>query len=153
KFLFFDVIGLEKAVAEGYGDEFEILIYLGDMPDSHDDKSRRPLIDADTFQLGCTPIINLFKKTAEPIRLTHQQTEYHVIPDIHRQMDNEIYAIQEVSTKRKVVDSPSIIFRRYQPFYSLRHADGAIYGSPSSSKQGQAFWYATRRPRRIKDME
>ena len=128
KFLFFDVAKLDEAARAGFGDQVDILIYLKDVTPP------RAKVDASTFQLGCTPIINLFKKVAEPIQLTQQQNEYHVIPDIHRQTATEVYSIDAVTT----VDPYLQQSREFQPFYSYRHAY-------ERDQQG-AFWYATRRP-------
>ncbi|MBS1812087.1 MAG: type VI secretion system baseplate subunit TssF [Acidobacteria bacterium] len=128
KFLFFDVTRLDEAARMGFGDQVDILIYLKDVTPP------RAKIDAGTFQLGCTPIINLFKKVAEPIQLTQQQNEYHVIPDIHRQSATEVYSIDAVTT----VDPYLQQSREFQPFYSYRHAY-------ERDQQG-SFWYATRRP-------
>ncbi len=128
KFLFFDVVGLDEAARAGFGEQVDILIYLKDVTPP------RAKVDAGTFQLGCTPIINLFRKVAEPIQLTQQQNEYHVIPDIHRQTATEVYSIDSVTT----VDPYLQQSREFHPFYSYRHAY-------ERDQQG-AFWYATRRP-------
>jgi type VI secretion system protein ImpG len=127
KFLFFDVTGLGAAARAGFGEEFEILIYLKDVTPP------RGVVDARTFQLGCAPIINLFRKVAEPIHLAQQQHEYRVIPDIHRQAATEIYAIDSVTTTSAYLEGS----REFQPFYSYRHA--------YDREQSRAFWYATRR--------
>lgn len=133
KFLFFDVTGLDRAAAAGFGDQFEIEIYLR--------KVNRPrlVVDAGTFQLGCAPIVNLFQKVAEPIQLSQKQNEYHVIPDIHRQMATEVYSIDSVMTTDPYLQQS----RHYQPFYSVRHA----YGRDQES----TFWYSTRRASQRKD--
>ncbi len=128
KFLFFDVTGFDRAAQAGFGEQVEVLLYLKDVTPP------RAKVDAGTFQLGCTPIINLFKKVAEPIQLTQQQNEYHVIPDIHRQTATEIASIDAVTT----VDPYLQQSREFQPFYSYRHA--------YEREQQGAFWYASRRP-------
>ncbi|MFN7929736.1 MAG: type VI secretion system baseplate subunit TssF [Blastocatellia bacterium] len=135
KFLFFDVTGLEDAARAGFGDQMDILIYLKDVAPP------RAKVDAGTFQLGCTPIINFFKKVAEPIQLTQQQHEYHVIPDIHRQTATEIYSIDAVTT----VDPYLQQSRAFQPFYSYRHA--------YEREQQGSFWNATRRQSQRMDDE
>lgn len=128
KFLFFDLTGLEHAARAGFGTEFEVHIHLRDvMPP-------RGTVAAETFQLGCTPIVNIFPKIAEPIQLTQQQHEYHVIPDIHRQSATEIYAIEEVTSTDPYLEQS----RQYQPFYS--------YGHTTEREQQGSFWFATRRP-------
>lgn len=134
KFLFFDVNGLDEAARRGgFGDEFSISIRLRDVtpPNSH--------VTAAAFQLGCTPIINLFRKVAEPIQLTHLQHEYRVVPDVHRQTSTEVYSVDAVTTTDPYLKET----RHYQPFYSIRHADGG--------GKGESYWYATRRPSPRKD--
>lgn len=127
KFLFFDVAGLDKAAQAGFGDRFDILIYVRDVP------APRATIDASVFQLGCSPIINLFTKIAEPIQLNQKQNEYHVIPDVHRQMATEVYSIDSVITADPYLKTT----RHFQPFYSFRHAYDDEYD--------RTFWYANRR--------
>ena len=63
KFLFFDLCELKRAVGMGFGDKVELLIFLNRLP-----RIEQPL-NADTFRLGCVPVINLFNQIAEPIRL------------------------------------------------------------------------------------
>lgn len=134
KFLFFDVEGLDEAARRGgFGDEFSIAIRLRDVtpPNGH--------VTAAAFQLGCTPIINLFRKVAEPIQLTHLQHEYRVVPDVHRQNTTEVYSVDAVTSTDPYLKET----RHYQPFYSVRHAEGG--------GKGETYWYATRRPSPRKD--
>lgn len=132
KFLFFDVAGLGTAArSASFGEQFEILIYLRDVVPP------RAAVDRSLFHLGCTPVVNLFNKLAEPLQVTGQQHEYHVIADVHRQSSTEIYSVDEVVT----VDPHQRRARRFHPFYSYRHAD-----NPEGE---QTFWYATRRPSQV----
>ena len=127
KFLFFDVYGLDQAIDKKFGSNFDILIHLKDItPPSAP-------ITKDTFRLGCAPIINLFTQLADPIYLSQQKYEYHIIPDVHHQMTTEVYSIDEVITS----DPRTNITREFSPFYSLRHAYG--------EQMEKSFWYATRR--------
>lgn len=127
KFLFFDVTGLGEAARAGFGGEFDILIRLRDVAPP------RGVVGAGTFRLMCTPVVNLFEAVAEPIHLTRQQHEYHLIADVRRQTATEVYSVNAVN----VLDSESRRERAFRPFYSLRHAEGGDAGG--------AFWYATRR--------
>jgi type VI secretion system protein ImpG len=133
KFLFFDLTGLEPAAREGYGERFEIVIHLRDVP-----PPRAP-VSADTFRLGCVPIVNLFSKIAEPIDLTQEQHEYRVIPDIHQQGETEVYSIDSVTSNSPSRNS----IHTFQPFYSFGHA--------REREQESSFWYATRRPSQRRD--
>lgn len=128
KFLFFDVHGLDQAARAGFGSRFEIHVYLEDVTPPAGAPS------AETFQLGCTPIVNLFKVSAEPIRLTGLQHEYHLIPDVRRQLALEVYSVDSV-----LADDPHLgRTREFQPFYSFRHA--------YEHESDRTFWYASRRP-------
>lgn len=127
KFLFFDVTGLEQAVRAGFRDRFDILIYLRDVTPP------RATVDANAFQLRCTPIINLFDEIAEPILLTGRQNEYHVIPDVGRPLATEVYSVEGVTA----TDPQLHQSRHFQPFYSFRHA--------YERDLDRTFWYATRR--------
>lgn len=127
KFLFFDVFGLEQAAQQKFGSHFDILIHLKNIV-----PPRAP-VTADTFKLGCSPIINLFAQTADPIYLSQQKYEYQVFPDVHHQSSTEIYSIDEVYT----TDPRTNVIRTFSPFYSLKHS----YGEQTE----KVFWYASRR--------
>lgn len=127
KFLFFDVYGLDQASQKKFGSHFDILIHLKNIT-----PPRAP-ITADTFMLGCSPIINLFSQTADPIYLSQQKYEYQVFPDVHRQSATEVYSIDQVYS----TDPASGNIREYSPFYSLKHAYG--------EQMEKTFWYGSRR--------
>jgi type VI secretion system protein ImpG len=127
KFLFFDVHGIDRAIKGKFGSHFDILIHLKDVA-----PPKAP-VTAETFRLGCTPIVNLFSRMADPIYLSQQKYEYHVVPDVHRQLTTEVYSIDGVLTS----DPKTNTTREFSPFYSLRHAYG--------EQMEKSFWYATRR--------
>jgi len=135
KFLFFDIYGLDQAVIKKFGSHFDVLIHLKDAA-----PPRAP-ISADTFRMGCTPVVNLFSRLADPIYLSQQKYEYHVVPDVHRQLTTEVYSIDEVVT----TDPRTNTTREFSPFYSLRHAYG--------EQMEKGFWYATRRTSQRADDE
>jgi type VI secretion system protein ImpG len=128
KFLFFDLGELDRAVRARFRTGVEVLLFLDKPP-----RLEQP-ISADTFRLGGTPIVNLFEQVAEPIRVTHAETEYRVIPDVGRQTATEVYSIDSVTSVSPHLPEPII----FEPFYSFKHA--------TEREQQQAFWYTTRRP-------
>jgi type VI secretion system protein ImpG len=75
KFRFLDVIGLDLG---DVGELLDLRFLLGRMP------ARRPPVDRATFVLGATPIINLFEKTSEPIRVDRGRAEQPVVADARR---------------------------------------------------------------------
>jgi len=127
KFLFFD-LNLESALKKIPGGQAEIYIYL---KQGNSDLERR--LQTDTLRIGCTPITNLYRQEAEPIRLTHEKTEYHVIPDSRRPFANEIYSIDEITAVSQDHREVS-----YHPFYSFKHS--------SQSNDAETYWHAVRRP-------
>ena len=54
-------------------------------------------VSANTFQLGCTPMINLFEQTAEPISLDQTRLEHRVVPDVANPDGMEVYSVDQVT--------------------------------------------------------
>ena len=133
KFLFFRISGLSALRKHGFDSEASIVLTL-DKPPLVEQK-----VDATNFRLGCTPVVNLFEQTAEPIRLDHAHTEYRVVPDVRRQRTTEVYAVDGV-TSLSPSTGQSVAF---QPFYSFKHS--------FERHQQQTFWHAARRPSGRKD--
>jgi type VI secretion system protein ImpG len=132
KFLFFDLSNLEALAAAA--DRFEIVILLNEFQRGDRANLLESAIAAETFQLGCTPVVNLFDQCAEPIRLSHTKTEYPIIPDVHAPMAMEVYSVNRVASIAPYSEEP----KPYRPYYSFRHGE--------QDAQHEAFWYATRRP-------
>jgi type VI secretion system protein ImpG len=128
KFLFFDLCELDRAAQAGFLEGVEVVISLDRLP-----RLEQPITDR-TFRLGCTPAINLFEQLADPIRVNHAQTEYHVLPDIRRKEVMEVYAINTVTCTSPHLKEPLEL----QPFYSFRHT--------IEPERPQAFWYVSRQP-------
>jgi type VI secretion system protein ImpG len=136
KFLFFDLANLDRHPSrEPNPDEkLDILILLTEIP------RQRLVIDRHTFALGCTPVVNLFPKTSEPIRLDHSQLEYRLIPDIRRERTHEIHTILSVSASSNPMEETA----RLDPFFSFQHRrDG---------REPKAFWHARRTPTGREDL-
>lgn len=133
KFLFFHLSGLEAISAVGATEEVEVLFYV-----SRFDRPERAQVleigvSANTVRLGCTPIINLFEQSAEPILLSQTQHEYRIVPDIRFQHMMEIFSVDSV-----LATSPS---RRTTtpilPFHAYRFETHAAVQ--------RVFWHAARR--------
>jgi len=133
KYLFFDLCELAKAAGPGFGDSMEVLIHF------NRDFAQEKGVTPQTFRLNCTPIVNLFRQVAEPIRITHTKTEYRVVPDVGRQSATEVYSIDSVTSSASYNEKPI----PFQPFYSFKH------GVDRESQR--TFWHANRRPSARKD--
>jgi type VI secretion system protein ImpG len=135
KFLFFDVHGFDLPSRAGWTDRMELIILLGEFGRRERLAVLERSVNADTFQLGCAPAVNLFQRQAEPIRVTEAETEYRVVADRYHETLTEIYSIDRVVSSRPNTEE----LLEYQPFYSFRH-------SYVPEQDRTAFWIATRRP-------
>ncbi len=137
KFLFFDLNGLEQLADKGFSDQVEILFLISKFERADRVQGLEMGISASTFRLNCSPIVNLFPQTAEPILLNQTRYEYPVVPDVRRSFAHEIFSIDSVvctsARTRDVVE--------FSPFFSYRH----------SRDKEQGFWYATRRDALARD--
>jgi type VI secretion system protein ImpG len=123
KFLFLDIEGLGR---HGHGRSFELLFMLDRMP------AVQVVPRPETFVLNCTPVINLFNRVSEPIRIDQAQLDYRLIPDLLRERTTEIHSIRRVS----VSSDPGDATREVASFFSYSH---------DAQHQGQtAYWYARR---------
>jgi type VI secretion system protein ImpG len=131
KFLFFDLNGLNQIRQKDFGDTVDIWIYLDRAAKSN------LVINEETFCINTTPVVNLFKRIAEPIRVEQRKTEYHVIPDIRRQEATEVFSIERVSASSAASPGKEVHFR---PFYSVRH-----HLDEEETRDRRAFWHIHRR--------
>jgi type VI secretion system protein ImpG len=123
KFHFIDVENVRRSAR---GTAVDLFFLLRRMP------RQRLNLDTTTFALGCAPIVNLFEKTTEPIRVDHRRLEYRLVADAQREKTTGIHSILSVSGSV----NPSDPTRHYAPFYSWTH-------DMSRSAQ-RTFWHAKR---------
>lgn len=123
KFLFFDVEGIDTNPSVL---ELDLLFLLDMLP------RERLLLTPDTFALGCTPVVNLFPRTSEPIRVDQTRTEYRVIADARRERTTEVHSILSVSA----TSNPAETSRQLRP----------LYGAAGGTSAQDAFWHSRRVP-------
>jgi len=80
-------------------------------------------LSARHLQLGCTPVVNLFRQRGEPIRLTHTTPSYPVLADARRAYAFEVQSIDSVNLVRQTPQGETVV--QFRPFYSLQHAQTA----------------------------
>jgi len=118
---FVDLVGIPRERLASYSDTLEIYFLFDTVA-----PELQPSIDAETFALGCTPIVNLFKKRAEPLVVTQREAELHVVPDAREPLASEVYSIDAVSANSR--DGRSL---RCLPLFDLRHGgigeEDAVY--------------------------
>jgi type VI secretion system protein ImpG len=115
RLLFFRVDGMREALAGAGSDEFELFLLV--------DRSAPDLenaLDASQFRLNCTPIVNLFSRSLDRIHLDAAQTEHHVVADLSRPMDFEVYSLDRMLG----IGSGGESLVEIKPLYSTDHRGG-----------------------------
>ena len=134
KFCFLDLSGFRQVAAAEMGNRVEVIFLISEFERG----DRRQMIELgvspQTFRLSCSPIINLFGVTAEPILLEQKKYEYRIVPDARRESSIDIFSVDEVVGIH--ADQPEPV--KFEPFYSYRHAN--------TRDARQAFWHVARRP-------
>jgi len=139
KFFFLDLTGLDALASAGFKDRAEIVFLIAPFELTERRQALELGVSAKTMKLGCTPAVNLFPQTAEPILVTQRKFEYPIIPDIRRPNALEVHSVDEVVSVR--TGTQELV--RFEPFYSFRHA--------TLRSGGQTFWLASRRPSSRRD--
>jgi len=128
KFLYFDLHGWDEMPRDRPIAEVEVVIFL-----NKTNARLEQILDANMFRLGCTPVINLFEQTAEPIPLTYTKSEHRIVPDVAHPQGYEVYSVQSV-----IASSADHDDREFHPFYHFRHGH--------DRQNTHTFWYNTRKP-------
>jgi len=81
---------------------------------------------------GCTPVVNLFRQAAAPVRITHRSAMYDVVPNRHEE-DAEVYSIDAVQVLTTRDGKTAGV--AYRPYYGLRHGEGGA---------AQRYWFVRR---------
>jgi type VI secretion system protein ImpG len=131
KFQFFDIAHLDMNKG---GQTLDLLLLLDRLPPD------RMSVDRRNFNLGCAPIINLFPKTTEPIRIDQRQHEYRLDPDMRLERTTEIQSIVAVSASSNPLEDTV----RMEPFYSFRHR--------LDRRGHRSFWFSRRSPSGREDL-
>ena len=134
KFLFLDFTRIDAKTMVSGGNRLEIFVYL----DRAAPELERGIGQA-ALALGCTPLVNLFPQRCEPIRLTHTDTEYRVVPDARRPRAAEVWSVERV---RETLPDGS--FRPWQPFYRLSESTRGSSEAGGGAPGG--FYHVARRP-------
>ncbi|KJK07723.1 MULTISPECIES: type VI secretion system baseplate subunit TssF [Pseudomonas] len=136
KFMFFDLSGFARILNGKDIEHVEINFYFSDYDLSERLARLTQNIGRNNFKLNCTPIINLFRQQAEPIKLSHTQYEYAVTPDIRLHNAAEVVSIDRVRRVRKLGGIDQV--GTCHPFFEPREDQG----------HDNSFWIARRHAQR-----
>lgn len=132
KFFFFELQGLDRLT--GMSGRAEVIFLFAPFEVNQRQQRLEVGVNAKTIRLGCSPVINLFPQTAEPILLTQRRSEYPIVPDVRRRNTTEVFSVDEVLSSDPLTHEITY----YEPFYSYRHR--------TLGEKSQVFWHASRRP-------
>ncbi|MBB5060378.1 type VI secretion system protein ImpG [Granulicella aggregans] len=97
KFLFFQLTGLRRAIqAVEASEALEVLFFLRRPEHAERLQDLEAGINGETMRLFCTPAVNLFQHTAEPIVVTQTRPEYPVSVDAHSRGNVEVFSVDSV---------------------------------------------------------
>lgn len=120
KFAFFDI---PVSIPPGATDRLDVYIAFDIPPE------RQVSLQREDIALGCTPVINLFPRTAETLRPDGTQSEHRLVADSHRDKSTEIHSILGI---RATADGHH--YRTVAPYYGSHHGEG----------KDHLFWHARR---------
>ncbi|HEX6370347.1 MAG TPA: type VI secretion system baseplate subunit TssF [Longimicrobium sp.] len=132
KFLFLE-LDLSEAGALGAAEHLDLVFVLGSRARERLDVGRA------NVRLGCTPVVNLFRRLSEPVRVDGRRLEYRLVADGRRERSTEIHSVLGVSAAQD--DGGRVAF---EPFYSYAHRMDAKHAT---------FWHARRAPAERADLE
>lgn len=135
KYMFIDIEGLAAIIPDNVTTELNLYIYL-----NNTDVELEHNISADTFVMGCTPVINLFEHKADPIKIDHTRLEYQIVADARRPLGYEIYSVDKVLASTAEGDK-----KEYLPFYGLKHEH--------HDNDNHAYWHSSRRHSKLSHID
>jgi type VI secretion system protein ImpG len=66
-------------------------------------------IDEDNFRVNCTPLVNLFPRTSEPIVADSRHYEYMLVADRQREATTEVHSILSVTASTPDAERPVVV--------------------------------------------
>lgn len=101
-----------------------LTLHLGLSGVAHHSAMARSLgaLTHDNFLFGCTPVVNLFKRSGRPFELTHACPDYPLLADAEPAHAYDIYSVDRVSVLNESANGDRCT--EFRPYYSLRHGEG-----------------------------
>jgi type VI secretion system protein ImpG len=133
-FMFVRLDGLARAPLAGPAHRLQVRFQLPRYGDSERHQRLARTLGPGNFRLGCVPAVNLFRRAAAPIRVTHRQPAYPVVPEGLRPEACEIYSIDSVT--RVVPGAGADVVVPLLPLFAA--------GRPAPEGGAGLFWHASR---------
>lgn len=123
RFHFFTITGLDRLWPAEQSKQVDIEFHFSRLlPDSL-------RIGKADFRLFCTPAVNLFEHSAEPIDLSSSKAQFELKPKGTEQYAHEIFSVDAVTSTRTTADgSIGEHLRTFRPFESFAHEIEHVQG-------------------------
>lgn len=83
---------------------------------------------------GCTPVVNLFRQAANPIRLTQASVDHVLLPSVRQVHCYDVHSVDSVQVLGETAQGSTL--DAFHPFYSMRHGE-------AGGRQGR-YWVLRR---------
>lgn len=134
KYNFFDLLLARLPPSVHRGGQIRVHFALKDVRPDGETARLLSGLSGDSLKLGCVPVVNLFRRPGDPIRLTGRTSTYPVVADGRQAHAYEVYSIDAVRRVSRRPDGES--HTEYRPFFSLRHGE-------TPDRDGH-YWHAQR---------
>ncbi|MCG3761990.1 type VI secretion system baseplate subunit TssF [Vibrio cincinnatiensis] len=113
KFLFFDLVDLDLTIL-GEGTQAEFWFYF---KESNDWLEKQ--ITCENIQLGCSPVVNLYKAKMKPVRIQPSDYEYQLYTEYMDPESSEVVSLDKVTLRNwnKVYDNLPSYYAGNHPHY------------------------------------
>jgi type VI secretion system protein ImpG len=136
KFLFVDLVGLGTLDLEDEdARSFEVDLVLSGVPP----EGFRPT--EENLLLFVTPVVNLFERDGEPIRIDQLRSEYRVLGDYTHPDAYEVIAVNNVQSSGRNEGSRV----RFAPFYSFEHGGDSVAVGDETPYEQDVFYHTRHR--------
>ncbi|WP_281647029.1 type VI secretion system baseplate subunit TssF [Parendozoicomonas sp. Alg238-R29] len=117
-FLSVRIAGLKDKLARFSGNKISLGIYLEDCPV---ELSRS--LSPENFQLGCAPVVNLYQRKGEPLKVDHTRLGYPLVIDARSANHEQVFSVDSVMdiSGLKPEPLPSVYGQKYSA--ASRHHD------------------------------
>ena len=133
KFWFIDVLGLDRFHPASKTTEFTVRFDFA-KPFPEEKK-----FTTDNIRLHCTPIVNLFRADAEPVRVDHLLSEYRIIPDARHPGGSEVYSVETATSSEEGTGKQ----HTYGRFFSFQGENTGDRYFTTSTRVGPSNQYQT----------
>ncbi len=139
KYMFFEVKNINEAIKSSGVEnisEFSIIIDIAFTRDR-----LLQIVQHDVLMINCVPIVNLFRCSSDPFKLTGEHNKYLLLADQLRDKEIEIHSIESVHIISGETAEDSVV----QPYFALSV-------DSDTNIQHDLFWIHSREPANVRGL-